>query len=146
MLQLLGHLARWIIQRLIQLYYPKIEISGPDHIPRTGPVLLAVNHAGKSYDFEFDFFSSDKLVCSEDVYRAFDGDISLPLVDVMGRKTLPPIEIVRQCVRERTKPPAQFSFVAWLQSDEKRGRVSFGGEEEFYKSAEWSGMDLAPRR
>ncbi len=109
-------------------------------------IARAFSHAGKPYDFEFDFFSSDKLVCSEVVYRAFDGDISLPLVDVMGRKTLPPIEIVRQCVRERTKPHAQFNFVAWLQSDERRGRVTFGGEEAFYKTAEWSGMDLAPRR
>ena len=109
-------------------------------------IARAFSHAGKPYDFEFDFFSSDKLVCSEVVYRAFDGDISLPLVDVMGRKTLPPIEIVRQCVRERTKPHAQFSFVAWLQSDERRGRVTFGGENEFYRTAEWSGMDLAPRR
>lgn len=109
-------------------------------------IARAFSHAGKPYDFEFDFFSSDKLVCSEVVYRAFDGDISLPLVGVMGRKTLPPIEIVRQCVLERTKPPAQFSFVAWLQSDERRGRAAFGSENEFYRTAEWSGMDLAPRR
>ena len=50
MLQLLGHLARWIIRRLIRLYYPKIEISGREHIPRTGPVLLAANHANSLID------------------------------------------------------------------------------------------------
>lgn len=109
-------------------------------------IARAFSHAGKPYDFEFDFFSTDKLVCSEVVYRAFDGDIKLPLVDVMGRKTLPPIEIVRQCVRERNLPPEQFTFVAWLHSDERRGRVWFGKEDDFYKTAEWSGLDLAPRR
>jgi hypothetical protein len=109
-------------------------------------IARAFSHVGKPYDFEFDFFSSDKLVCSEVVYRAFDGDIKLPLVDVMGRKTLPPIEIVRQCEMERTHPPAQFTFVAWLHGDEKRGRAIFRGEEEFYKTAAWSGMDLAPRK
>jgi 1-acyl-sn-glycerol-3-phosphate acyltransferase len=109
-------------------------------------IARAFSHAGKPYDFEFDFFSTDKLVCSEVVYRAFDGDISLPLVNVMGRKTLPPIEIVRQCVRERNLPPEQFKFVAWLHSDERRGRVWFGKEDDFYKTAEWSGLDLAPRK
>src|ERR1043166_2344052 len=50
MLQLLGHLARRIVRRLIRLYYPKIEVSGRDHIPRTGPVLLAANHANSLID------------------------------------------------------------------------------------------------
>lgn len=50
MLQLLGHLARWTVRRLVRLYYPKIEVSGSDHIPRTGAVLLAANHANSLID------------------------------------------------------------------------------------------------
>src|SRR5688572_6894229 len=50
MLQLIGHLARWFVRRLIRLYYPKIEISGADHIPREGPVLLVANHANSLID------------------------------------------------------------------------------------------------
>ena len=107
-------------------------------------IARAFSHAGKPYDFEFDFFSTDKLVCSEVVYRAYDGDIHFPLVDVMGRKTLPPIEIVRQCAAERTHPPAQFSFVAFLDGDEHRGRASFADENAFYKTITRSGFDLAP--
>jgi 1-acyl-sn-glycerol-3-phosphate acyltransferase len=105
-------------------------------------IARAFNHVGKPYDFEFDFFSTDKLVCSELVYRAYDGDIHFPLVEVMGRKTLPPVEIVRQCVRERTHP--QFSFVAFLDGDEKRGRAVFADEQVFYSTATRSGFDLAP--
>ncbi len=33
----------------------------------------ALSHEGKLYDFEFDFSRSDRLVCTEVVYRAFDG-------------------------------------------------------------------------
>jgi 1-acyl-sn-glycerol-3-phosphate acyltransferase len=108
-------------------------------------IARAFSHVGKPYDFEFDFFSTDKLVCSELVFRAYDGDIRFPLVDVMGRKTLPPIEIVRQCVQERSHPPAQFLFVAFLDGDDRRGRARFADEEAFYGTANWSGLDMAPR-
>src|ERR1043166_6479171 len=50
MLQLLGTVARWIVRRLIRLYYPKIEITSADHVPRSGPVLLVANHANSLID------------------------------------------------------------------------------------------------
>jgi len=53
-------------------------------------------HEGKLYNFDFDFFSSDKLVCSEVVYRAFDGlgNINFPLHERAGRHTLSPEDII----------------------------------------------------
>ena len=47
-------------------------------------------HEGKGYNFDFDFFRSDRLVCTEVVYRAFDGldDLHLPLSERAGRPTL----------------------------------------------------------
>lgn len=49
-----------------------------------------VRHEGKLYNFDFDFFNSDRLVCTEVVYRALDGigDICFPLSERAGRKTL----------------------------------------------------------
>jgi hypothetical protein len=53
-------------------------------------VSRAVTHEGKLYNFDFDFFRSDRLVCTEVVYRAFDGigGISIDLTDRAGRLTL----------------------------------------------------------
>lgn len=55
-----------------------------------------VVHEGKLYNYDFDFFGSEKLVCSEVVYRAYDGlgDLSFPLIERAGRHTLSPEDIV----------------------------------------------------
>jgi hypothetical protein len=50
----------------------------------------ALVHEGKLYNFDFDFFRSDRLVCSEVVYRAYDGigNLDLTLRPRSGRPTL----------------------------------------------------------
>lgn len=94
-------------------------------------IARAFSHLGKPYDFDFDFFSTDKLVCTELVCRAYDADVKLPLVTVMGRKTLPPTELVRKFVAERGRAGAQFDCVCFLDGDEKSGRASFKDAEVF---------------
>lgn len=91
----------------------------------------AFSHLGKSYDFDFDFFSSDKLVCTELVYRAYDGHVQFPLVDVMGRKTLPPTELARKFAQERRSGAAQLDCVCFLDGDETSGKASFRDAEIF---------------
>lgn len=53
-------------------------------------IARAITHAGKGYNFDFDFFRSDQLVCTEVVYRAYDGigGKNIPLTERMGRMTL----------------------------------------------------------
>ncbi len=55
-----------------------------------------VLHEGKPYNYDFDFFGSERLVCSEVIYRAFDGlgKIKFPLLERAGRHTLSPEDIV----------------------------------------------------
>jgi len=55
-----------------------------------------VRHEGKLYNFDFDFFSSDRLVCSEVIYRAFDGigGIEFQLTERAGRHTLSPEDLL----------------------------------------------------
>lgn len=91
----------------------------------------AFSHHGKPYDFEFDFFTSDKLVCTELVYRSYEGLLHFDLVRVMGRDTLPALEIARKFSRERGSERRQFDLILFLDGDAASKRARMAGEEEF---------------
>ncbi len=72
-----------------------------------GGLARAVMHEGKLYNFDFDFFRSDRLVCTEVVYRAFDGlgPISIPLQERTGRPTLSAEDLLELAVDGRGFDP-----------------------------------------
>jgi 1-acyl-sn-glycerol-3-phosphate acyltransferase len=107
-------------------------------------IARGFSHLGKSYDFDFDFFTSDRLVCTELVYRCYDGAVRFPLVDVMGRKTLPPTELVRKFVAERGQARAQLECICFLDCDERRGQAAFKGEDVFVTTIDRPGLILLP--
>jgi hypothetical protein len=107
-------------------------------------IARGFSHLGKSYDFDFDFFTSDRLVCTELVYRCYDGAMRFPLVDVMGRRTLPPTELVRKFVTERGQAHAQLECVCFLDSDEHRGEAQFKSEDIFTTTVDRPGLILLP--
>lgn len=116
------------------------EGVAPDNIRRA--IARAFHHLGKEYDFEFDFFSADKLVCTELVQRAYADcpQLAFPLVRVMGRDTLPPTEIARKFALERTRPDRQLGLVLFFDGH-ARGKVAVeGSEEEFAGSCDRPGM------
>ena len=57
-------------------------------------------HTGKSYDFDFDFTRSDRLVCTEVVYRAYEGvgDVCFDLTRRAGRLTLSAEDLIGMAV------------------------------------------------
>lgn len=63
----------------------------------------AVRHEGKLYNFDFDFFTADRLVCTEVVYRAFEGigGLSFELVRRAGRLTLSAEDLLDMAVDDR---------------------------------------------
>jgi len=62
-----------------------------------------VFHDGKPYDFDFDFTRSDRLVCTEVVYRSLDGlgDVEFPLKQRAGRLTLAAEDLVNMALERR---------------------------------------------
>jgi uncharacterized protein YycO len=66
----------------------------------TEALTRSLSHHGKPYDFNFDFSRSDRLVCTEVVYRAFDGvgAMDLPLVQRVGRPSLSGDDLIGMAV------------------------------------------------
>jgi hypothetical protein len=103
-------------------------------------IVRAFSHEGKPYDFEFDFFTSDKLVCTELVYRAYQGMIQFDLVRVAGRDTLPALEIARKYAAERGTPKQQLDLVLYLEGFRRDKVARFSDEPSFIQSIDRPGV------
>jgi len=69
----------------------------------TEAITRALFHDGKPYDFNFDLTRSDRLVCTEVVYRSFEGlaGVSFSLTDRAGRKTLAAEDLLKMALNEQ---------------------------------------------
>ena len=68
-------------------------------------------HEGKSYDFDFDFSRSDRMVCTEVVYRSYEGvgDVKFQLTRRAGRMTLAAEDLIQMALdRNVFEPLAAF--------------------------------------
>ena len=64
-------------------------------------------HVGKPYDFDFDFTRSDRLVCSEVVYRSYEGlgGLTFALTRRTGRMTLSAEDLLLMSLRSQGFQP-----------------------------------------
>ncbi len=97
-------------------------------------ISLAFHYHGRPYDFDFDFNTDETLVCSEVVYKAYEGAVKFPLVTVAGRMTLPPNEMCAQFARERGTPRQQLDFVDFLDGRSDLGHVVHGTVDDYCAS------------
>jgi len=101
-------------------------------------IVRAFSFAGRPYDFEFDFETTDTLVCTEVVFRSYGGNsddapIEFPLEPIMGRLTMPAINLVRKFDEEYGTDAAEFEFVAFLDGDEQTGSAHFHADCEAFR-------------
>ena len=103
---------------------PKLE---PDEIRKA--IKKAFTFWKLPYDFEFDFTSADKLVCTEVVYRAYGGNSGKikfntesysAVKDIMGRPTMPASHLVWRFRQDRLDGKPQFELIAFLEAQDKQ--------------------------
>jgi hypothetical protein len=77
----------------------------PDHV--AAALARGLVHEGKAYDFDFDFTRSDRLVCTEVVYRSYEGvgTVHFDLTRRAGRLTLSGSDLVADGRRRTNLTP-----------------------------------------
>lgn len=111
----------------------------------------AFSHVGKPYDFNFDFNTSDALVCSELVYDAFfprepeKYGLHFETSVVNGRKMVSPMDMVQTYVDERGSLTPQLQFVYFLRGSEEEKRAETASESDFLESVTWSKFSFLTR-
>jgi hypothetical protein len=74
-------------------------------------------------------------VCTELVYRSYEGLLHFDLVRVMGRDTLPALEICKKFAGERDRPERQLDFVMFLDAVPQEGKAKLATADDFCASA-----------
>ncbi|MBL8111352.1 MAG: hypothetical protein JNK60_00585 [Acidobacteria bacterium] len=113
---------------------------------RRAALLRAFRFAGRPYDFNFDFLTDDAIVCSELVYKAYRPGLDLPLLDILGRKAMPPNELARLFDAEAPSPSRQLDLVLFLDGSDRRGGAEEAGEDAFrasWKRPKWHTLTSA---
>jgi len=117
-------------------------------------VLESFKSFGIEYDFDFDFRSDDKLVCSELLTKSYESDYANEKRGVdfnydiskkeyyeiyMNKLILAPIKIVEKTFDENVlgKRPSQLEFVTFLKGVESEGGAVFESENLFYQTLTW---------
>jgi hypothetical protein len=111
-------------------------------LPRTDKataILRALHYAGRPYDFDFDFATDAKLVCTELVYKAYEPSagmhgLNLTLEEMLGRQLLPANLIAKQFDEQYGTPNAQFDFLSFLDGHEREGKAVESTVADFRQS------------
>ncbi len=110
-------------------------------IDRLQAILVAFTHWGKPYDFNFDFVTQDKIVCSELVYWAYLPDeengkrgLDMPLLETLGRRVFPANEFVRLFRDGLGHDGAQLDFIYFLDGIPQKELAAVSDAEELVRS------------
>lgn len=119
---------------------PRVEIAAG--------LERALRYFGRPYDFDFDFATDDRVVCSELVIKAYEAPekgkgLVPPWVTVAGRRAVTPTEFVRLFVSERGKPDAQLEFVHFLEGREGQKAALVADADALAKTPERPKWDVA---
>jgi len=92
-----------------------------------------LSHAGKLYDFIFNFATSDRLVCTEVIYRAYQGigPINFSLSTKAGRKCLSAEDFLNQTIENGWFEPVALYGIGGKNNFEATDKVQKSLSETF---------------
>lgn len=93
-------------------------------------IRRALRYYGRAYDFDFDFFTDDKLVCTELLYRAYHPDINFLIQKQAVVKPAPPVPgMVKKAGRD-TMPASEIVKLALYmhENQEPKPSIAYSGQ------------------
>jgi hypothetical protein len=133
---------------------------GADYVAALRPTLpevdvataidRALSYLGRPYDFDFDFATDDRIVCSELVIKAYEPadatvrGIRAPWITVAGRRAVPPTELVRLFAEDLPKKPqGVLEFVYFLDGREETKNAVVADARALAQSVDRPKWDVA---
>ena len=121
--------------------------------PRVAPLVRAraieraLAYWGRPYDFNFDFATDDEVVCSELVVKAYEGSegapgLSVPYVDLLGRRAVPPTEIARVFRDRRGDADQELDFVYFLEGRESEQQAVVANADALARTCDRPKWDI----
>lgn len=121
--------------------------------PRVTPLMRAraieraLGYWGRPYDFNFDFATDDQVVCSELVVKAYESaadcpGLTVPYVELVGRRAVAPTEIARHFRDHLGKPEQQLDFVYFLEGREREHKAVVANAEALATTCERPKWDI----
>ncbi|MFT5121593.1 MAG: hypothetical protein ACI9TH_005174 [Kiritimatiellia bacterium] len=107
-------------------------------------VLKAFAHYGKPYDYNFDFATDNAMVCSELIYKAYEGAKGLVFEteSINGRMILPPNQLAEKFDAEFDLPEYELEFVLFLDGSEAGLQAIERDAEAFRKTWQRAKWDI----
>ncbi len=87
-------------------------------VEKAQAILHAFGLSGRPYDFSFDFQRDSALVCTELVYKAYEGNLNFEIPRVMGNFVLPANDFAKQFAQDYDSENQQFDFVLFVDGNE----------------------------
>lgn len=109
----------------IGIFRPKFS-PGEQEAKIAAAVRRALKYHGRPYDFGFDFFTDDKLVCTELLYRAYHPDINFLVQKQAIRKPNPPVPGMIKKAGRDTMPANEIVKLALYMLDHREPKPSIG--------------------
>ncbi len=120
---------------------PRVEIAKA--------LVTGFSYLGTPYDFNFDFWTEQELVCTEFVSKSYaEGPgkkgLTFNMTVSMGKKVLRADNIVQKYVAERNTEDRQLDFAYFLMGREKAGDAVVAKEADFVGTSKWKGGLVGP--
>jgi hypothetical protein len=102
-------------------------------------IKRAFHYSGRPYDFNFDFLTDSKLVCTELIYKAYEpsssyAGIKFPLRELIGRQVTTANDMAEMFDQNYGTPEQQMDFITFYDGHERENKAIVSGLAVFRSS------------